>query len=221
MDTEFKVLGKGIYTIPQAARLLRRPPPRVRRWANGYTFLKANGKGESEPILRTDRTEPRLLTFQELIELFFVREYDSVGVSIQHIRQTSIELAKEIGPHPFASQKLFTDGKILAFAKEHGFVSPAQGQLIAEFAKDFFKEVKFEHDFVSLWMPKEGDHKVVVDPERRLGQPILEESGIPTLLIYETFKREALYEPVADWFDIDLSQVKIAIEFERKFADAA
>src|SRR5438876_10028365 len=82
-------LGTGLYTLPEAARLLRVPPANLRRWAKGYTFA---GDRFSEPLLRPDFPELAarcILTFQDLMELFLVARFRKVGVSMQRIRSTA------------------------------------------------------------------------------------------------------------------------------------
>lgn len=221
MEQQIRYLGKGIYGLTEAARLLRRPAARVRRWANGYTYTRTYDKARRPPVLQTERVDQAAITFEELIELFFVREYASAGIPVTHIRATAEALAKQYGPHPFAKERLLTDGKRLLQVAEHGFIAPATCQLIADFAEDFVKEIAFEEDFARLWHPKEGENLIVVDPTRAFGEPIIEESGTPTRTVFKTFLVEQDFERVADYYDLTPLLVKKAIEFELRFANAA
>jgi uncharacterized protein (DUF433 family) len=214
-------IGRGIYGISEAARLLRRPRAQVARWANGYTYERTHDMGKIAPVLQTDRGDKRAITFHELIELFFVREYTNVGIRLGHIRDTATAMAAEYGPFPFATKKLLTDGRRLVAVSEKGLISPATCQLIADFAHEFVHEVTFEDDFVRLWMPKEGDRAVVVDPTRAFGEPILAVTGTPTRAIYRAYLREQDFGRVAAWYDISDLLVKVAVEFESRFSNAA
>lgn len=86
----------GVYSYPEAARLLGVPSRRVARWADGYSFQLKYGRSRSGPVLQTPRNAG-VLCFQELMELFFVREYLALGVKLPHIRATAEALAKATG----------------------------------------------------------------------------------------------------------------------------
>ncbi len=221
MEDTAHYLGKGIYGMVEASRLLRRPVARVRRWANGYTYNRTYDVGHRPPVLQTERNDKAALTFAELVELFFVREYSSAGVKIQEIRATAEALKEEYGEHPFARKPLLTDGKRLIAVSEHGFISPSTSQLVADFAAMFVRELEFADDFARLWRPKEGEAEIVIDPARALGEPIIEVTGTPTRTVFATFLLEQDFVRVADYYDLTPTQVRKAIEFELRFADAA
>lgn len=214
-------IGQGIYGIAEAARLLRRPAPQVRRWANGYSYQRTYDRTARPPVLQTGRPDKDALTFRELIELFFVREYTHAGISLQHVRDTAKALAGEYGEHPFAAKQLLTDGKRLLAISEYGIITPATCQLIAEYADELVKEFEFQDDFVNLWRPKEGAGAVVIDPARAFGEPILAATGTPTRTLFRTFQLEQDFDRVAAYYDVTTKQVKQAVGFELRFADAA
>jgi hypothetical protein len=51
---EFRYLGVGLYTMPEAARLLRVPVGKLRRWAQGYCLAASQ---YSAPMFRRDYPE--------------------------------------------------------------------------------------------------------------------------------------------------------------------
>lgn len=221
MDESATHLGQGIYGIAEASRLLRRPNARVRRWANGYSYERKHDRTERPPVLQTGRINRDSLTFRELIELFFVREYTNAGIALTEVRDTARALAKDYGEHPFAAQKLLTDGKRLLAISDYGLIAPATCQLIAEYAGELVKEFDFAEDFVNVWRPKEGANAVEVNPGRAFGEPILAETGTPTRALFRTFQVEQNFDRVADYFDVKPELVKQAVGFELRFADAA
>ena len=221
MNDELHYLGKGIYGIAEAARLLRRPSRQVGRWANGYTYKRTYDRATRPPVLQTARQDAAGMTFHGLIELFFVREYTSAGVPLQHVRDTATALAKEYGENPFAAKKLIKNGKRLLAISEFGLIMPSACQLVAEFADELVEEFEFVDDFVGIWRPKEGEHDVVVDPARSLGEPILDATGTPTRTVFRTFLKEQDFARVADHYDLSAAQVKKVVEFELRFANAA
>lgn len=221
MESSTTSLGQGIYGIAEAARLLRRPAAQVRRWANGYSYPRTYDRAERPPVLQTGRKDKDALSFRELIELFFVREYTSAGIQLTHVRDTAKAMAVEYGDHPFAAQKLLSDGKRLLAVSEYGLITPATCQIVAEFADQMVREFDFADDFVSLWRPKEGQGMVVVDPTRALGEPILADTGTPTRVLFKTFQLEQDFDRVADYYDLSPEAIRQAVDFELRFADAA
>jgi hypothetical protein len=39
---KFSLIGRGVYSLPEAARLTKIPPQRIRRWMKGYAFRSGN-----------------------------------------------------------------------------------------------------------------------------------------------------------------------------------
>ena len=72
------------------------------------------------------------------------------------------------------------------------------------------------------WYPhKRLAPNVIVNPKRAFGQPILKDSGVPTVTLYDSFKAdERNYETVANWFELPVAQVKEAVKFEELLAQA-
>ena len=55
-------LGTGIYTIGEAARLLKVGPARLRGWANGYRKQRSGTLHVSDAVLDRAGAEPGLAT---------------------------------------------------------------------------------------------------------------------------------------------------------------
>jgi uncharacterized protein (DUF433 family) len=214
-------IGVGIYGIGEAARLLRRPVAQVKRWANGYTYPRTYDYGSQPPVLQTARTNPRAITFEELVELMYVRAFTGAGVPLTVVRQTAEALAKQYGPHPFASKPLLTAGRMLIAEEAEGLIAPATCQIVNELVRLYASQIKFEDDELRLWRPDEGEGAVVIDPLKLMGAPIIEATGTPTRVLYRTFLREQDLERVADYYDVSPELVKRAVEFEIRFTDAA
>src|SRR5579862_2493313 len=73
--TQDNLLGVGIYTVPEAARLTRVSPSRIRRWIRGYTYATGAGSKASPPVWQ--RQLPELggelaLGFLDLVEVRLV-----------------------------------------------------------------------------------------------------------------------------------------------------
>src|SRR5438874_7003914 len=51
-DLLAKLLGRGIYTVPEGARLTKIPAPRLRRWFRGYKFEHAGGQRKMPVVIK-------------------------------------------------------------------------------------------------------------------------------------------------------------------------
>jgi len=215
-------LGTGIYTYREAARLLRVSSAKVRSWAEGYVYALNGREREKAPVLQRRVWVPGLLTFRDLIELFFVREFRKAGVSLQDIRDAARLLANRWDtPYPFAHDKLNTDGRqILLEAGEH-YENVANQQQVFQFAADFFKNIDFRDEIAESWWPLGRDKLIVVDPHRSFGAPVELRSGVRTDVIFATYRAEQDFQAVAEWYDILPEAVTAAVEFEEQWSKAA
>src|SRR5205807_6254544 len=96
----------GLYTVSEAARLLRAPTGSIYRWAKGYSFRSKGVARRSAPLLERDYPEliaENILTFIDLVELKVVRDLSSLGVKLATIRRAAECLSDRYQTsHPFA-----------------------------------------------------------------------------------------------------------------------
>lgn len=214
-------LANGVYSYREAARLLNVTSQRVTRWADGYVFKLKLGSGQSRPILQTDRHQG-VLSFAELIELFFVREYIGLGVQLQHIRATAEALAAKVGPYPFSRSELLVGGRLLFVEQAEGILErPDIGQLVADFAETITPRLRFDKGEAERYFPPEFDEHIYLDKSIRGGEAVITEFAIPTRMIYALWEAERELLPVAEYFEIKDSDVSIAIRYEGQWRLAA
>ena len=229
------LLGVGLYTIPQAARLLRLSSQKLRRWADGYLFLSDGARRRSEPLIHRDlqeREDEVILTFQDLLELHMVRFFRSEGVSIQTIRKAAEQatlLYKTT--HPFTVKGFETDGKsIFATLEEQGVEGISKAELLQDLirsqmvmesiARPFFRQIEFEEMEPSRWFPNGKGGGIVIDPQRSFGKPIEKVSGIPTETLYNMARGGEKIENIAHWYKIDVETVHEAVRYENSLLAA-
>lgn len=217
MKTRPDLVGVGFYTLPQAARLLGLHTNRVRRWL---------GKEPStEAVVERDSSIEGTITFRELTELMFIREFRAKGVSMPAIRKAAVAASKKFrSRHPFAVKRFDTDGKTI-FAtlqrkeSDQTIVEDlAKGQFVFEqIIKPFFRKLEYGKRDVARYWPLEPKGGVVLDPERRFGQPIDAESGIPTATLANAVQADKSHNvaSVARWFDVSKEAVQAAVSFEK------
>lgn len=216
MPLDRAILGEGIYSPRQAARLLGSSPQDVLRWTRG--------SGPQEPLWRAhyqfldDAAE---ISFVDLIELRVVRALRGAGIPLQAIRY-AIEMAKNrFGiERPLSTIQFKTDGtEVLMDAVEHDgeLVSlsrkrPGQ-KVFARIVAQSVRGLEFEGGRVSRWRPEQAKH-VVIDPERSFGEPILDEYGVSTATLFHDFERFHDFKYLSRLYEVDITQVRDAVGFE-------
>ena len=74
-----EILGQGVYSLPDAAKLTRLKPQRVREW-----FTGSRGARRLESVFQSDYPSlagDRAISFHDLIELFIAGQLRDHGVS--------------------------------------------------------------------------------------------------------------------------------------------
>ena len=234
--TSSSLLGKGLYSLPEAAWLMGIPIAKLRRWADGYTFQHRGEDRFSKPIFQRDlvnRQNKSSLTFADLIELKLVSMFREQGVSMVTIRAAAQAAVKRFGSnHPFAIRRFDTDGKrIFATLEDTKVRGISQERLVEEIAlsqtvmediaQPFFLKLEYENDEVSLFRPLGKGSRIVLDPHRAFGKPIDEKSGVPTFVLYQMFKGGETIERIAWWYEVDVETVCAAVSYENSLRKAA
>lgn len=216
MPLDGAILGEGIYTPREAARLLGGTAQEVLRWTRG--------SGPRDPLWKShyqfldDTSE---ISFRDLMDLRVVRALRFAGISIQAVRY-AIVLAKErfgIG-HPLSTAHFKTDGVAIlmdAVEKDGELVSlsrkhPGQ-KVFAKIVEQSVAGLDYEGAQVARWWPTRSKH-VVIDPKRSFGDPVLDQYGISTRVIYQDFLNYSDQKYLAKLYEIGLPLVKDAIAYE-------
>ncbi|MEK0336698.1 MAG: helix-turn-helix domain-containing protein [Nitrosopumilus sp.] len=226
MGTTFNYIGHGIYSIPDAARLTGIHPNSIRRWVSGYNYTYHNKSSISPPVISsTFKTldSQVALAFLDLIEIRFINAFKKHGISLIHIRK-AYKNAKNLlsSEHPFATRKFKTDGKVIiaeiaSKSDDIILIELAKNQLLIEkiLQPYLFLGLEFaDDDLVFRWWPMGKKQGIVIDPEISFGKPIVFKEGIPTSTLACAYNTEKSFKTVADWYEIHISTVKHAVEFE-------
>jgi uncharacterized protein (DUF433 family) len=222
------LVGLGLYTIPEAARYIREPRQKLDRWARGYTFAHRSERRWMAPILQHDVStlmELRVLTFLDMVELKVVALFRKLGVSLARIREASELATRDWGMHhPFATRQVLTDGTRLfhRWGLEGGGTLAEVGTerlAFEEMAQPFLVELDFEHgQLAERYWPSGRDAGIVLDPLRSFGKPIDEKSGVPTRVLAEMVRGSESPDAVARWYEVEVTAVLRAREFEDRLA---
>ncbi len=221
-------VGIGVYSIPQAARLSGVPSQRIRRWVRGYSYAYKEERHNSPALWRPQLPlidDSQVLGFLDLMEIRFVDAFLNAGVSWPLLRRAAAKAADVFNTtHPFSQKRFKTDGRsvFIEVVDESGRTAIwdlVRDQLaFQKIIAPYLRGVDFEADAPLRWWPAEGRRKVVIDPARSFGQPILAAHGIPTEVIYNAYLAEEATAAIASWFEIPETAVIAAVEFEERLA---
>ena len=232
--TDETLLGVGIYTVHEAARLSEVSASRIRRWMLGYRFPIKAAKGErafsdSPAVWRPDfpLDDVLALSFRDLMEVRFVDYFRSCGVTWKTLRE-SAQFAAEIvhSTHPFSTKKFKTDGRRIfaefgARAGRRRFleVITTQYNMPEVLEARLYKGLEFaDDDRVGRWYPMDPDRRVVVDPALSFGQPVVNPEGVPVSVLAKAAKVEKSLSRAATWYGVRLRSVEAAVRYQERLA---
>jgi uncharacterized protein (DUF433 family) len=217
--------GVGIYTVGEAARLIRADVKTVNRWLRGYRYpTMYRGQVEAPPIFRTEL--PRIggkpaIGFQDLIELLFIEGFRKEGVSLHTIRRAARMAAKRWNnDHPFCLKRFATDGRTIFATAAEGLdkdqvMELTRSQLgFKSFLSPYLKALDYSRFGVDRWWPLGKDKSVFLDPRIAFGRPVVTAHNVPTESIWDAVNANESVGAVAKWFDLPVSTIQAAVDFE-------
>jgi uncharacterized protein (DUF433 family) len=217
-------LTGGIYTLPDAAKLLRIDLRLLRRWVAGYpadpaSELKRQTSGLG-PLQNSGVARDRHFGFLTLIEIFTAYQLRRRGFSMQQLRRFRNELAERFETEfPFALKGLLTSRRELL--KELGDCSLLQldtgGQTAFEkVLQPFCEKIEFDSasKLAAKLFPAGRERSIVVDPRHAFGQPVIVGTNLTTEAIALRLRAGETESDLADEFDLTEQQVKEIRDFE-------
>jgi uncharacterized protein (DUF433 family) len=216
------ILGRGVYNLPEAARLTGLRPERVREWFRGR---KSQTR---KPVFRSDYLSvsgDRAISFHDLIELFVAGQLRDREISLQSLRKVHKRLQVDLKTrHPFCRREILTKGgQVFTLGlddegREEMIEVLTSQRVFSDILRPFLERIDYDEAtaMAQRWCIAD---RVVVDPAICLGKPIVGEVGIATAVLaaaYDANDQDA--ELVADWYRINAKHVLAAVEFERGIA---
>jgi uncharacterized protein (DUF433 family) len=224
---EYRLIGAGIYTIPEASRLSGVPISSIRRWTRGYDYV-SNGRRRSLPSVVKLEIHPiegvPALSFRDLQEVRFLHAFRQHGVSWHTLRLASDRAKATIGDdHPFSTGRFRSFGnailaEIAVRSKDAALLDVVRNQLaFRRIVAPYLKGLEFAKGEPVRWFPIDS-RLVVLDPLRRFGQPITTREGVPTAVLAKAYRAERSYKKVAAWYEIPVRSIRAAVEYENRLA---
>lgn len=164
------------------------------------------------------RADDEFLTFGDLVELVYVREFRQVGIGLSELRDTAVKFRREWElPYPLATQGIAIDGRRLLLEMGGQWQHALTGQH-QSFFDEIGKQLVHSGDFTKEWRPLDTDSTEVLDPTRSFGKPIDDVSGTRTTVLAKAFAAEHDVEKVAWWYGTSSAAVRDAMKFETQLA---
>jgi len=220
------LIGVGLYSPAEAAAYTGIPAVELRRWVFGYITNGRRHSGLWQPELA--HAAENALSFHDLLEVRFVHAFRRHGVSLQAIRRAS-EHAREMfnQAYPFTCKRFQTDGRsIFAEVQEETgdetLVDLVKKQYVFRqiISPSLYDGIEYADDDTALrWFPIKNNNRVVLDPARNFGKPVLADYGIGVEAVVSAWHAEGENtRRVATLYDIPIVAVEAAIQFERRMA---
>jgi len=219
-------IGNGIYTFKEASTITGVNYNTLRRWIEGY--YRKNINTPKAPIFNGDYEkidEKKALSFMDVIEILFIKSFQKHGLSLQLIRK-AVERASLLlsSSHPFAIKIFYTDGKtILArIAKEAEMpelidLIKKQYQFDEIVLPELYECIDFnKYDIAERYWPEGKNSKIIIDPKINFGKPSILGPNIPINVLYDFYKKGQTISELSEWYDIEISDVELAIYYENK-----
>lgn len=224
------LVGVGLYSISEAARLTGVPAQSIRRWLFGYRYRLDGESRQVAPVWhgQIPATDDALaLGFMDMMEARFVHAFRQFGVGLQTIRLAARRASEVFGQdHPFTRRRFQTDGR--AVFAELGEESGEAKLLDLARSQYAFRQVvrpslhasiEFaDGDAVLRWYPRWPRRSIALDPQISFGRPIVRDLGIPTESLAKAAMVEGSAERAARWFDVPVQAVRAAVAFEASLA---
>lgn len=214
------ILGRGLYTYPEAAMLTRLRSARVREWfASTRPFLVGD-----YPAVDGDRA----ISFLDLIDVLVAGKLRDAGASLQALRAVYCAAARQLGPHPFARHQWCVEvlrrGQVHVYAMSPDgdstlMLDVGLGQYAArDILKPFSRQIDYDPrtDLALRWRIGSG---VVIDPAICFGKPIVERVGKTVEGLVQAYRANGNdAKVVANWHGVAVKDVLTAVDWERSLA---
>jgi uncharacterized protein (DUF433 family) len=216
-------LGRGVYSVADAARLTRVRPQKAREWFRG----RKSPSRATRPVFESDYPvlhEEYALSFLDLVELNVAGKLREASVSLQSLRKVYNALRDDFGDHPFCTRQIYVGGKQV-FTRG---LDDVEGSSVIEAItrQSYFDKIilpflkKIDYDAATKKAIRwHIANLVVVDPTIQLGKPVVEKTGITTYVLNQSYYANGEdAEFVARWFGVQARHVRAAVDFENQLA---
>lgn len=219
MTADVTVLEREVYSEAEAARLLSVSQGTLHYWLEGGIRRNVTYK----PVLRTEATGRRAVTWGEFVEAGLLREYRQSSIPMPQLRAFINRLRDALGiPYPLAHQRpwvakgaglLYHAQEQVGLDRQFWLVSTGQG-LLTPAGSAFAERITWNDEHVVGSYRPHDDRRspVVLDPSIRFGRPSIR--GISTMAVYEQTEDGATVTELVDLFGLSAREIRWAVAYE-------
>jgi len=216
-------LGKGIYSIPDAAAILHMPVNKVRTWVKKYWELEFVKDLNNYGGYTWGEQREKAFNFLTLIEIIAVDSFREIGVSFTNIKLAHVQLSDILGtPYPFAHAELMSDGKRVFFELDTSLLELDKKQQFSftKLVAPYCKKIDFQEktNLAERYWPLGKDHNVVVDPLHSFGQPIITGTNTTAEAVMNMLKAGESMELIASVYEVNRKDVEDVQAFMKRLA---
>ncbi len=229
MGDVVSLLDRPVYTFVEVDRLLGLNRGTARRWIDGYQ----RGSRSYPPIVREQRTADPWVTWGEFTETRLLSEYRDIDdVRIKKLRIVVDELRRETGqryPLAYAQPFLVAEGREILMRAQRAaglgddlLVVVRTGQLALSSRTERFRQaatfaadpgaVRGPHIAVRFRIDSRYPD-IAVDPAQRSGRPTIAGHSVLVTTLADMVLAGDSVDDVAEWYDLDVDQVRQAVDF--------
>jgi uncharacterized protein (DUF433 family) len=217
-----------LYTVPEAARVVRINPATLRTWVLGRSYPTRSGRKAWSPLIQiADRKQGRL-SFVNLVEVHVLSALRGKQVRVDRIRSATKFIQGEMRTaHPLADVDMRTDcvdiyveylGKLVNASSPQDVLRPLVERYLQRIERD-------DKGLASRLFPITRDDgantkAILIDPEARFGRPVLADTNLETAVVADRFLAGDSTADLAADFGIDEASVQEAIRFESQLRAA-
>jgi uncharacterized protein (DUF433 family) len=215
--------SRGVYLLPDAARILRLPASKLRTWVSGRLVDELRYFPAGEFATQGEGAD-RHFGFHSLIEIFTIAKLRERGIPMKAVRQARIELMERYNsPHPFALKGLMTSGRTLIKSLDDDTLlelGTAGQTAFSKLIERFCASLDFDQEstLASRYFPLGRDKPIVVDPRHAFGRPVIQGTNLTTEAIMSLLRGGEGVDNIADSYQIDVEAVIAAKAFEQQKA---
>ncbi len=217
--------GIGIYTAPEAARMVGMRSATLRRWLLGYDHDAKHEDPLWRPQYAPDDDDGVLLGFRDLVEARIVHALRSKGIGLQTIRICLDRARTIIGQdRPFSTSQFKTDGKTIFLEITRDLDEPqlidlkrSQGVFNRVVAPSL-ADLDFGPEGAERWWLLHGKKTIVADPDLAFGQPIIAGHGMTTARVAQAVEAEGSIARVAEIYEIKQRLIRDALAYENQLS---
>lgn len=219
-DESEAMVGVGVYTLREAALYGGISSHKLSRWAFGA--------GRYPSVFDSQLQAHRLISFYDLVQAMAVDRARARGISLRKVRKAIQRAQEDYGlALPLAYKHILYFDRELHIELAESIIEltgPVRGQsMMQKIMEPFMERLCFdERGLARAYTPFERyGRKVVLDPKRQFGQPLVEATGYRADVLANAYKVEGTVESVMEEFNVGSEDVNIAVDYMNSLGMAA